>query len=71
MPAPPDVGADAEFRPENALLPAPTTELESWSKSQRAGADALPVFSEDAVGATEWEPEDPETKFEDPDATRT
>ena len=67
MPAPPDVGADAEFRPENALLPAPTTELESWSKSQRAGADALPVFSEDAVGATEWEPEDPETKFEDPD----
>jgi hypothetical protein len=67
MPAPPKVGSEADFRPEHVLLPTPTTELESWSKSQRSDADALPVFSEDAMAATAWEPEDPETKFEDPE----
>ena len=67
MPPPVVVGDDAEFKPANKLLPVPTTELESWRKSQRAGDDALPVFLEDAVHGEEWASEDPETKFDDPD----
>ena len=67
MPPPETVGDDAEFKPANKLLPVPTTELESWRKSQRAGDDALPVFLEDAVHGEEWASEDPETKFDDPD----
>ena len=73
MPPPQRVGDDQEFRPENKLLPVPATELELWTKSQRSGDDALPLFSEDAVNAVDWgggeeggEGEDAE-KFEDPD----
>ena len=65
MPPPPTIGDDPDFRPEHKLLPVPITELESWTRSQRAGEDALPVFSEDAVSAVEWAPE--EGQFEDPD----
>ena len=68
MPPPPTVNNDLEFRPEHALLPVTTTELESWTKSQRHGDDALAVFSDDAINATEWAPPGEEGEmFEDPD----